>query len=414
MTRVPDRKWLHAFAALALVAGSSGACASQGPDNGNPVILIGLDAMAWDFPGKTDTPNLDRLVARGVRAERLVPVFPTKTFPNHYSIVTGLYPDEHGIVANNMYDADMDAWFSLGNRDAVTDPRWWRGEPIWVTAERQGLTAAAFFWPGTETAIQGIQPTYWKPYDGSVPNDDRVDQVLAWLDLPPSTRPSLITLYFSDVDDAAHRSGTDGAETLAAIRRVDSAIGRLVTGLEERGLGDDVNLVVVSDHGMADIAVDRVIFLDDYIDLERVTVVDWNPVAAIRPPPGEADIIYRSLENAHPRWTVYRKEEIPARFHYRDNVRIQPIIVVADEGWSITSRDLHRARPDRHVGANHGYDHELTSMGAVFIASGPAFRQGVVVPPFQNIHLYEMLCAIFELTPAANAGSLDSVRAMMR
>ncbi|MDH3456732.1 MAG: ectonucleotide pyrophosphatase/phosphodiesterase [Gemmatimonadota bacterium] len=408
------KKWSRACALIAVVALLGGSCASQEPDGGDTVILIGLDAMGWDFRDKTDTPNLDRLVARGVMAERLVPVFPTKTFPNHYSIVTGLHVEDHGIIANSMYDPAMDAWFSLGNRDAVTDPRWWGGEPIWVTAEKQGLTAAAFFWPGTETAIQGVRPTFWNPYDGSIPNTERVNQVLAWLDLPLSARPALITLYFSDVDDAAHRSGTESEETRAAIRRVDAVIGELIGGLEARGIADAVNIIVASDHGMVDIALDRVIFLDDYLDLERVTVVDWNPVASLRPPPDEIDLVYRALDGAHPNWSVYRKDDIPDRYHYRQNGRVQPILVVADEGWSITSRDFHAARPDRHAGANHGYDNQLVSMGATFIAAGPAFRRGEVVPPFQNIHIYEMLCAILDLTPAANAGSLDSVRAVLR
>ncbi len=414
MSGVLRKEWSGAFALIVLVTLLGGSCASQEPDGTGTVILIGLDAMGWDFRDKTDTPNLDRLVARGVSAERLVPVFPTKTFPNHYSIATGLYVESHGIIANSMYDPDMDAWFSLGNRDAVTDPRWWGGEPIWVTAEKQGVTAAAFFWPGTETAIQGVRPSFWRLYDGSIPNADRVNQVLAWLDLPLSERPSFITMYFSDVDDAAHGTGTGGEETLEAIRRVDGAIGQLVAGLEARGIADGVDLIVVSDHGMVDIAVDRVIFLDDYIDLKRVTVVDWNPVATLRPPPDEIDLVYRALNGAHPNWSVYRKDDIPDRYHYRQNARVQPILIVADEGWSITSRDFHAARPDRHVGANHGYDNRLVSMGATFIAAGPAFRQGEVVPPFQNIHIYEMLCAILDLTPAANSGSLDSVRAVLQ
>ncbi len=389
-------------------------CTSQEANGPNPVILIGLDAMAWDFPEKTETPNLDRLAAGGVRAERLVPIFPTKTFPNHYSIATGLYAENHGIVSNNMYDPEMDAHFSLGNRAAVGDGRWWGGEPIWVTAEKQGVTAAAFFWPGTEAPIQGVRPTYWNEFDASIPNSERVARVLAWLDLPMENRPAFITLYFEDVDNAAHQWGTDHEETRAAIRAVDDAVGWLLAGLDERGITDRVNLVVTSDHGMVDIARDRMIFLDDYVDLSGVEMVDYDPVAAIRPDAGEVDAVYAALAGAHPRLSVYKREEIPECYRYRDNPRIQPIIAVADEGWSISTRSYFNARPNAFTGATHGYDNLLMTMGATFIAAGPAFKEGLSVTPFQNIHIYELLCEVLGLTPAENDGSLDSVRAMLR
>ncbi len=393
-------------------------CATSAPHSvatPAPVVLVGLDAFGWDFMEKTETPNLDALAARGVRAEHLVPVFPTKTFPNHYSIATGLYAEHHGIVANNMYDPVFDAHFSLGDRSAVSDGRWWGGEPIWVTVEKQGLVAAAFFWPGTEAAIQGVRPTYWRPYDGSIPAEDRVAQVLAWLDLPVGERPAFITLYFSEVDDATHRFGTDAPETLAAIQRMDRMIGLLMTGLEQRGIASTTNVVVVSDHGMANTSPDRVIFLDDYVRLDEVEVVDWNPIAAIRPlRADDAERIYRRLASAHPHLRVFRKNEIPARWHYRDHRRIQPILAVADEGWSIASRPYFDLQPDRMAGANHGYDNALQSMGAVFVAAGPAFREGVVAAPFEAIHVYALLCRVLGLTPAPNDGNVDAVARLLK
>ncbi|UCF40156.1 MAG: alkaline phosphatase family protein [Gemmatimonadota bacterium] len=377
------------------------------------VVLVGIDALGWDFLDKAPTPNLDRLVARGVRAERMIPIFPTKTFPNFYSIATGLYAEHHGIVANNMYDPEFDARFSLGDRDAVTDGRWWGGEPIWVTAEKQGLATAAFFWPGTEAPIQGVRPTYWKPYDGGVPNRERVAQVLSWLDLPEHERPSLVTLYFSDVDAATHDHGLDGPEVQAAIRGVDEMIGLLIAGLEERGLAERVNVIVTSDHGMADTEPHRMIIVDDYIDLAAVTVVDWNPVLAVIPRERMEAAVYEALSEAM-HLSVYRKAEIPDRFHYRDHRRIPPIVAVAAEGWSISSRSFYEERPGRYGGANHGYDNELLSMGATFIAAGPAFKQGAVVPPFENVHVYELLCQVLGLRPAPNDGSLEAVRGVLR
>ncbi|MGB3565221.1 MAG: ectonucleotide pyrophosphatase/phosphodiesterase [Thermoanaerobaculia bacterium] len=410
-------------AVLVLVLGLLGpAMGASPPDRGNDparrepkrVLLVGIDALGWDFLAKTKTPSLDRLAAGGVTTERLVPVFPSKTFPNFYSIATGLYPAHHGIVANNMYDPDLDAWFHLSDRSAVGDGRWWAGEPIWVTVEKAGLKAAAYFWPGTEAPIQGLRPSHWKLYDESVPNRVRVDQILEWLDLPADQRPSLITLYFSDVDTAAHVYGKESKQVRSALRAVDRSVGRLLAGLEKRGALANTNIIVVSDHGMTPISPDRVIYLDDYIGGSSVEVVDWNPVLALRPRPGRDEEVYAALAGAHPHLQVYRKDDLPERFHYRDNRRIPPIIGLADEGWSITSRSRQSRRRDRHQGANHGYDNQLLSMGATFIATGPAFEQGQVVPPFENIHIYELLCALLGLDPAPNDGDLEVAKGMLR
>jgi predicted AlkP superfamily pyrophosphatase or phosphodiesterase len=403
------RTWVGAVALL-LGGAVAGGCART-PD---PVILVGLDAFGWDFRSKADTPNLDRIAAAGVAAEWMVPVFPTKTFPNHYSIVTGLYPEHHGIVANTMYDADLDAWFRLSDREAVMDGRWWGGEPVWVTAAKHGLTTAAFFWPGTEAAIQGIRPDRWKPYVHTTPNDIRVDTVLSWLDLPIEERPSLITMYFADVDDATHAYGTDAPETQAAIREVDRAVGRLLAGLDARGLLGKLNIVIVSDHGMADVARDRVIFLDDYLDLASVRIIDPSPLASIRPEPGDEDRVYEALAGRSPHLAVYRREESPARWHFRAHRRIQPLQALADDGWSISTRSYFATHPQAYRGATHGYDNALPSMRATFLAMGPAFRRGVTVPPFQNIHVYELLCRLLGIAPAPNDGSPDSVTMLLR
>ncbi len=387
----------------------------QGRQLDPTVILISLDGFRWDFLGRAETPNLDRLVERGVRAERLVPVFPSLTFPNHYSMVTGLHPENHGIVSNTMYDPVLDARFRIGDRDAVTDGRWWGGEPLWVTAQKQGQIAASFFWPGSEAAIQGIRPNFWKRFDSRIPHRARVAQVMEWLDLAERERPTFITLYFSDVDHEAHDNDPDTApEVDAAIARVDSAIGFLLAGLDERGITDQVNIIVVSDHGMAGRSPDRVILVDDYINIGDANVIDWTPNIALRPDENHVDEIYRALKGASPHLKVYRREEIPERFHYRDNPRITPILGIADEGWSISSHGYYDSRPDRFEGGTHGWDNQALSMGGLFVASGPAFRNGLVVSPFQNIHIYELICHVLGLEPAPNDGSIDSIRVMLR
>jgi len=376
------------------------------------VILISIDGFRWDYVDRAETPNLDALIRNGVKAKWLIPSFPTKTFPNHYTIVTGLYPGHHGIVANNMYHPQRKAYFSLGLRDAIRDPAWWGGEPIWVTAEKQGLTTASFFWPGSEAPIGGIQPTYWKAYDGSVSHEERIQQVLRWLDLPEEQRPVFITAYFSSIDDLGHRVNPDSELMVPGIQAIDSTLGLLLDGLKARQLLQKVNILIVSDHGMAATSPERIIFLDDYVDLDSVHVVDWNPVAGINAATSDLREIYARLANAHPHMSVYLREDIPARFHYRGHPCIPEIIAIADEGWSITSRKTFD--PVRFSGGNHGYDNSLQSMQSIFIASGPAFKKGIVVEPIENIHLYELMAHILAVEPSENDGSLDAVKAMLR
>ena len=277
-------------------------------------------------------------MARGVRAENLIPSFPPKTFPNHYTIVTGLYPGHHGIVANSIRDPETGRTFARTKPEEVRDPMWWGGEPIWVTAQRQYQTAASMFWVGAETPIGGMRPRYWRAYDGSYPPNDRVDQVLRWLDLPPAERPTFLTLYFDDTDAAGHDDGPDSRGVRNAIVRADRYLGRLLRGLERRSLTDRVNIVVVSDHGMAAVSTDRVVVLDDYISLEDVDVADINPTVGLFPKAGKEDQVYRALVKAHPRLHVYRRASTPESWHYRDHPRIPPIVGVVDEGWQMLRR----------------------------------------------------------------------------
>ena len=377
------------------------------------VLLISLDGFRWDYLEKADTPNLDRLVSTGVKARALIPVFPTKTFPNHYTIVTGLYPENHGIIANTMFDPAYGDTFRLSKPEAVSDGRWYDGEPLWVTAEKQDRISATLFWPGSEAEIEGVRPTYWYEYDHDLPHADRINQVLAWLDLPPDRRPTFITLYFPDTDDQGGRFGPDSQELATAVARVDSTLGSLFEGLMERGLMEEINIIVASDHGMAAIDSTRVIFIDDYIDLSQAGVIDWSPVLGLRPPEEVREDIYEALKTAHPHLQAYRREEMPSRLHYSTNHRIPYIIGIADEGWSITSHAFYDRDSSRFIGGASGYDNRYPSMHAIFIARGPAFENGLEVPPFQNIHIYNLIARVLGLKPAPNDGSLDSVKVML-
>jgi len=342
----------------------------------------------------------------------MIPSFPTKTFPNHYTLVTGLYPGNHGIVANNMWDDTLQARFTMSNRAAVTDARWWGGEPIWVTARKQGQKAAAMFWPGSEAPIGGHYPDYWRKFQDDLPHTERISWILEQFHRPGAERPTFTTLYFSDVDHAGHDFGPGTDEVRQAVQRVDAALGELIKGLRARGIFEQVNLIVVADHGMASVSNTGQIFLDDYVDPATVQVVDWSPVLAIKARDGDHEALLQKLKKA-PHLTMYRKHELPARYHYSRHPRVTPLIGVADPGWTITTRKraAERSNPER---GTHGYDPALRDMHAAFIAHGPNFKPGAKLNPFENVHVYAAMAHILGLQPAKNDGDVKVLQKVMR
>lgn len=383
--------------------------AREGPrdvSRARATVLVSFDGFRADYLQRPGAVRLRALAARGARAERLIPAFPSKTFPNHYTLVTGLHPEHHGLVANTMRDSTIGVTFTIGDTLVARDPRWWGGEPIWNTAERQGVRAASLFWPGGDYAINNRRPSYYRPYDGRLADTARVQQVLDWLALPADRAPQFVALYFSTTDDAGHSDGPSSPQVDRAIAHVDSMLGRLLDGLAARGMTERVNVIVVSDHGMTDISADRVIHLDDYIALTDVEVVDWMPVTAITPKPGRLAVVYEALRRA-PHLQVWHKDSVPARFHYRAHHRITPLVLLAHEGWTISSRERVRRAPPR--GGTHGYDPFLPSMGALFVAAGPDIAPGVVLGPVHNVHVYPLLARLLGVTPSPNDGHADSL-----
>jgi predicted AlkP superfamily pyrophosphatase or phosphodiesterase len=379
----------------------------------NPLIVISIDGLRWDYLDLHDAPTLSRLAETGTHVERLTPLFPTKTFPNHYSAVTGLYPSNHGIIANTMYDPAMDASFSLSNRAAVMNPDWWGGEPIWVTAEKQGRTAATYFWPGSEAPIQDVRPTEWFEYDGSVPGTTRIDRALQWLDRPADTRPDLIALYFSRVDTKGHYYGPRSDSVATALREVDGFIQRLLDGLDARGLTDEVNLMVTSDHGMSPISRDRTIVLDDYVDLDDVRLTARNPVAMMEPRAGvSVDSVVAALDRA-PHLSAYRRGTLPDTLHFEGHRRIPSVIAVADDRWSIRTRSWMKNNPDWTGGGTHGYDPRAENTHTLLVARGPGFRSNTTVDQLSLLHLYEAMAALLDVEPAPNDGRLDAARSLL-
>jgi len=370
------------------------------------VLVVSFDGFRWDYSDLYETPSFDLLAENGVKAEHLISSFPTKTFPNHYTLATGLYPDHHGIISNSFYAADLGGIYRIGATEMVRNPDAYFGEPLWVTAEKQGVKAASYFWVGSEADILGVSPSYWYAYDGRIPYSSRVDQVIKWLKLPLNERPGLIFLYFDEPDGTAHRYGPEHLETGDVVNYLDSVLGYIRSELSELEYGELVNLIVLSDHGMGPTSPDRYINLEDYIKEEwTISVVGGSPVYLIQPEEACADSITTAL-NSVEGVSAWQKEDIPERLHYGTSPRFPGIVVVADSLWSIGTR----ADPSGYSGGAHGYDNAFTNMNAIFYAEGPAFKEGYSSAPFSNVEVYGIVAHILGLEPATSDGNLENVR----
>lgn len=364
------------------------------------VVLVSIDGFRHDYLDRADVsaPALRQIAASGVRADGMVPVYPSVTLPNHWSLVTGLHPEQHGIVGNEIRGADgFD--FQGTRKIGDDDPRWWGGEPIWQTAERQGLRAGTVFWPGSHV----IQPGLWRPYDAEVSYEARVDTALAWLDLPSS--PHFLTLYFEGVDSAGHEYGPDTPQTARAIEEVDAALARLVSGLRARGRYETTDLVIVSDHGMTGLSRQRLVFLDDALDMDTETEhVLWDTPTLVWPGAGaDVDALVARLD-ALEHVSATRREDTPAHLHFRDNDRIAPIVVRPDLGWSVTTRDRAEADPNVPIAGSHGYDVREPDMHALFVARGPSFRRGAQTGPLATVDVHGILARALGIEAAPTAG----------
>lgn len=375
------------------------------------VVMLSMDGFRWDYASRVPTPNLDRIAAQGVMAEYVKPAFPTKTFPNHYSMATGLYPDNHGIVANNFYCPELDLVYRLGDRQSVENGAFYGGEPIWVTAQKQGMITASYFWVGSEAPIQGIQPTYWKRYDNDVPFGDRIDTVVTWLSLPVEKRPRLITFYFNEPDSQGHDFGPDAPEIDAMVMHLDSLVGVLLDKLSQLPIARQINLIVTSDHGMTPISTDR------HIDLSQHVRREWfdrshggSPMFLLKPVEGKKEEVYRILKEV-PNLSVWKSGEVPARLNYGQNPRTLDLVVLADSTWSL---GWGPPRGTFFTGGNHGWDNAQKDMHTIFYAMGPAFRRNHRHPPIEVVDLYPLIARILRLQPATVDGRLERTIRMLR
>ncbi len=375
----------------------------------DPVLLISIDGLHPDQVTPHTMPVLHGLGERGVRARWMNPSYPTLTFPNHYTLVTGLRPDHHGIVDNTMWDDKLGRFVS-SDRKAVEASGWWGGEPIWSLAGKAGLRTAAMFWVGSEASIGGRQPDEWHRFSKDFSIGQRLQTVLGWFDPPAEQWPRIATLYFEHVDVTGHSFGPGSVEQLAAASEVDTALGDLFAGLQARGLGDRINLIVVSDHGMAAASNERVIYLEDLVDSNAIRVITAGEVVAIQPVAGHEAQVDAALLGRHGALQCWRREDLPPEWHYGTHSRIPAIVCQADEGWKVYSRPSFSRWGNTVKPGSHGYAPELPSMRATFIANGPAFRSGVQIQPFDNVDVYSLLARLLGLEPAANDGSIDALR----
>jgi predicted AlkP superfamily pyrophosphatase or phosphodiesterase len=385
------------FSSSALAQGSGGINAPEQRDKPY-LVLISLDGFRWDYQDLYDTPALDRIADNGVRAERMIPVFPTLTFPNHYSIATGLFPANHRLIGNTFPNKSRTDWYAISKREAVQDGAWYAGEPVWVAAEKTGIVTAAYYFVGTEADIQGIPMTYWHQFDASVPGMDRVAKVLEWLAMPEEQRPHLITLYFEDVDTATHRYGPGSVQSIAAIERVDSYLDALLNGIDDLPHDEDVYLVIVSDHGQLAKQLDEpILIIDEVVDTVGVGIVDHGAAAFIYIPddePGRAVAIRDAINAEWRHGKAILRDEAPAEWRVTKEAGFADVIVQADPGYLVFST---QDRVERRSRGDHGWAPEAEGMHAIFLASGPQLPKGTTIGPINSVDVYPLMMEILGL-----------------
>ena len=402
------RTGLLAFALLA------SACATRSPSTAPAaaqpatLLLVSVDGLRPADVTPAQMPVLDALGNANVRAEGMRPSYPSLTFPNHYTLVTGRRPDHHGIIHNSMEDARLGE-FRLNNRAAVGNGDWWQGgAPVWASVQRAGLRAATMFWPGSEAEIDGVRPWRWRAYDGAISNADRVAQVLEWLRLPAAERPRFVTLYFDVVDHVSHDHGPGSAQARAARADVDAALGQLLDGLRDARQLQTTNLVIVSDHGFEAVPPGHSIAVDDMAPRELAQAVSVGQVIGFMPRAGKTADAERVLLGQHAQYRCWRKGELPARWHYGHHPRIPPILCQMAPGWDALFAEAHAARQQlEYARGSHGYDPDLPSMRATFIAAGPAFRPRTRLPVFDNVDVYPLLMRLLALPAEDNDGDIS-------
>ncbi len=395
---------------------SSTAINSKDSSNKPYLLLISLDGFRWDYVERFTPPHLTNFIKTGVKAESLIPSFPSKTFPNHYTIATGMYPDKHGILGNIFYSHAKKTIFNIKNREMVEDGSYYGGSPIWVQAAKAGIATASYFFAGTEAAIQGYHPTYYYNYDGSIKNEARVAQAIKWLELPEKIRPHLITLYFSDMDDMGHRYGPNNDTILKkTLYDLDITLGHLFKQIDQIGL--PVNIIIVSDHGMLEISDEKYLPVEMIANNEQYLTINSGAIVSIHPKnSSQTDVIYNNLKKIENHFKVYRTANTPEFESIPNNKDWGEIQIIPEPGYYFSDEKsiaLMKTSPQKVSGV-HGYDPALKEMHGIFYAKGPALKKGYTIPSIKNIHVYPLMCKILGLEiPTDIDGKLDQIESVL-
>uniref|UniRef100_A0A672M0S1 SMB domain-containing protein n=1 Tax=Sinocyclocheilus grahami TaxID=75366 RepID=A0A672M0S1_SINGR len=378
-----------------------------------PLLLVSLDGFRAGYMKaySSQLPVISKLRKCGTSTPYMRPAYPTKTFPNHYTIVTGLYPESHGIVDNKMYDVTRNASFSL-RADEKFNPAWYQGEPVWLTAMRNKLKTATFFWPGSDVKVNGRYPDFWVK---NIPFEKRVAKIFEWLNLPKGERPEFYTLYFEEPDVAGHRYGPMSSQYM-------NCLGELF--LKHCGIWLILNvsvLICVSKHaGMEEASCKKAAYVSDYLDnIDDITVIQ-GPAARVQPKrlPDEFfsfdyEGLVKNLSCREPDQPMrpYLKEHLPKRLHFANNIRIESAHLYMQPGWQAA---LKPSEMKYCSGGFHGSDNVFKNMQAIFIGYGPGINSKTTVPPFENIEVYNLLCDLLGIPPAPNNGTHGSLNHLLK
>lgn len=361
------------------------------------VLLISIDGYRYDYTEMYKPPFLSRFNKKFSGSKGLVPVFPSKTFTSHYSIATGLYAENHGIVSNKFFDPEKKKRFAVSNRGTVEDGEWYGGVPIWVAAENQGMLAASYFWIGSEADISGVRPTYYYKYNSKTPYMDRARQVVRWLKLPPGKRPHFITLYFSIVDSMGHRHGPDSEQTRQAVLQVDKVLKWLFKKVKKLKL--PVNTIIVSDHGMVTVEPGKIENLDDYVDLSGFHLEIFGThglLYSLKQSMADIERVYEGLKKNAKYFKVFKRGDLPEKYHLGGNPRAGDIIVIAEPGALVTLKK----RGNPYGKGAHGYaPFQTEQMNGIFYCGGPGISRRIQIGNFESVHIYPFILKILGLKP---------------
>jgi len=380
------------------------------------LVLVSLDGFRWDYAKRDGATHLLALGKQGAWApEGMLPSYPSLTFPNHFTIVTGLYPEHHGLVANSFYDEARQTRYAISDPKVVTDGSWYSGVPLWSLAESQGMRTACLFWPGSEAEIASFRPTWYARFDSKTEATDaaqqaRIDNAVALLHMTDAARPHFITIYYSEPDHEGHEFGPDAAETKAAVLKMDAMVARLKAALDSTHL--PIDLVIVSDHGMAKVE-------GGWITLDKLAdLTGFDAVGSLLYGKTEEDRVrvYNQLKKASSQFVVYRRKDVPAGLNYSTNAREGDPVIVANGPYAIRAHEPPAGKPDQPpIPGMHGFDpHKVPQMKASFFAVGPDIAVGKTVAPFENVNLYPWMAHLLGLTPPKNDGSLNVLAGTLR